>query len=70
MSEENMTFEQLTSRTAEIVKLLENQKTPLDESLSLFEEGVSLIARAEKMLEDAQRRVNVLTAAEQNGDNA
>ena len=39
---ENMTFEQAIKRLEEIVNLLENNQTSLDESVELFQEGVQL----------------------------
>ena len=47
-----MSFEQITERINIIVGLLENTQTPLDESLSLFEEGVKLIKRANEILDN------------------
>ncbi len=41
--------------------LLENTQTPLDESLSLFEEGVKLIKRANEILDNAEKKVKMLT---------
>ena len=40
---ENMTFEAAMARLEEIVRALESGNTPLDISLSLFEEGVALV---------------------------
>ncbi len=56
-----MSFEQITERINIIVGLLENTQTPLDESLSLFEEGVKLIKRANEILDNAEKKVKMLT---------
>lgn len=39
---ENMTFEQAMKRLEEIVKLLEDNTTSLDNSVELFQEGIQL----------------------------
>ena len=39
---EKMTFEQAIKRLEEIVDLLENNETSLDDSVELFQEGVQL----------------------------
>ena len=59
-----MSFEQITERINIIVGLLENTGTPLDESLSLFEEGVKLIKRANEILDGAEKKVKMLTEDE------
>lgn len=56
-----MTYEAAIARITEISALLERSDTPLDKSLSLYEEGVSLIKYAEKLLCEAERRVNTVT---------
>ena len=43
MAEEKLTFEQAMGRLEEIVKRLERGDAPLEESLSLFEEGTRLL---------------------------
>ena len=37
------TFEDALQRLEEIAQLLENEETPLEDSIQLFEEGLSLI---------------------------
>lgn len=56
-----MTLEQMLARIDEIGKLLE-QDHPLDESLELYNEGVTLIRDAEKLLSSAEKKIRVLTA--------
>ena len=51
-------------RIDEIVVRLEDQALKLDESLVLYEEGVSLVAFCRKKLEEAQRRITSLTPNE------
>ncbi|MBP5207070.1 MAG: exodeoxyribonuclease VII small subunit [Clostridia bacterium] len=64
MKNDEMSFEEMTARINEIVALLENTNTPLDKSLSLFEEGVTLIKKANGILDDAQKKVKMLTEEE------
>ena len=60
MSDSKMNFEKSISRLNEIVKHLESGDLPLDESLSLFEEGTGLINACSKMLDEAEQKVAVL----------
>lgn len=58
MPEKNaLSFEKALERIEEIVSLLENGKSSLDESLSLFEEATKLCAYCNKRLDDAQKKV-------------
>jgi exodeoxyribonuclease VII small subunit len=58
---DNMTFEEATARLEEIVKSMENGKIPLEQSLSLFEEGVTLVKLCNELLDEAQQKVKILT---------
>lgn len=64
-NKEDISFEAAIERLTELVGLLENGKAPLDRSLEIFEEGVSLIGVCKKQLENAEQRVKLLT---ENGD--
>ena len=57
-----MTFEEKLKKLTQIVEHLEEgNELPLEDSLKLFEEGISLIASCRQMLESAEQRVtNVL----------
>lgn len=59
-------FEQAVARLEAIVGELEKGDLPLDESLKIFEEGIRLSKTCLKILEDAERKVEVLVQ-EQNG---
>ena len=61
---ENSTYEEIIGRINEIVKLLESPDASLDSSVSLFEEGVKLIGRANRMLEEAEQKVRFLTESD------
>ncbi len=62
--DENMTFEAAIARLEEIVHLLESGNVPLDVSLSLYEEGVALVRLCNTRLDNAQKRVKILTVGE------
>ena len=55
---ENMTFEQAIKRLEEIVNLLENNQTSLDESVELFQEGVQLSQYCSKKLGHVENKVS------------
>lgn len=55
-----MTFEAALARLEVIVKSLESGSAPLDESLSLFEEGVSLVKFCNGCLDSAEQKVKLL----------
>lgn len=57
MTDKKENFEQMLSRLDEIVRHLEKGDLPLDDSLSLFEEGTGLIRRCGAMLDEAEQKV-------------
>lgn len=57
MSESKMSFEDSIKRLDEIVRQLEKGDAPLSESLKMFEEGTSLIASCDNMLNTAEQMV-------------
>lgn len=64
MENNELSFEEIISRVNEILSALESRETPLDQSLKLFEEGVKLIKKANGILDDAQKKVKMLTEDE------
>ena len=56
-----MSFETAIARLETIVRLLESGSAPLDESLSLFEEGVGLVKLCNARLDSAEQKVKILT---------
>lgn len=54
-------FEKKVADLEEIVSRLESGETPLEESLVLFEKGTSLLKELTGILEEAERKVEVLT---------
>lgn len=64
MAEKKPTFEQAMSRLEEIVALLERGDRPLEESLTLFEEGTKLMKHCSAILDKAEQKVAKLTCDE------
>lgn len=54
-------FESSLEQLETLVRQLESGEKPLEESLELFEKGVTLARGLTKQLEDAKSRVEVLT---------
>ena len=57
MNEKNATFEQNMQRLEQIVRTLERGDAPLEESLTLFEEGTALVRSCGKLLDEAELQV-------------
>ena len=53
-------FEEALARLEAIVAELERGELPLDDSMRIFEEGIKLSKVCLKMLDDAERRVEIL----------
>lgn len=59
------TFESSLARLEEIVKAMESGEAMLDETLSLYEEGVKLIQYCTKALDTAEQKVKILQKGEE-----
>ena len=59
-----ITFEAAMTRLEEIVCAGEGGKAPLDTSLALFEEGVSLVKFGNQKLDAAEQKVKILQRGE------
>lgn len=59
MSELN--FENKLLELEKIIELLENGECSLDESIKLFEKGISITGECRKTLETAEKRITELT---------
>jgi len=57
---ERWTFEQSLQKLEQIVGRLEEGNLPLDESLGLYEQGIGAYRRCQKLLHDADTRVQKL----------
>ena len=55
--EQSRTFEASVTRLEEIVRQMERGDVPLEQALSLFEEGTGLIRSCTKLLDEAELRV-------------
>lgn len=60
-------FEGSMKRLAEIVSTLERGELPLEDTISLFEEGVRLASTAQGRLDAAQKRVEELLSVDESG---
>ena len=52
------------ARLEEIVTLLERGDAPLDQAMSLFEEGAKLLRECTAQLDQAEQKVSLLTAGD------
>ena len=55
-----MTYDQATLRLDEIVKKLEDENTPIEESLKLFKEGIELTEYCTNKLRDIEKEITVI----------
>lgn len=67
MKNKDMKFEDAMDRLEDIVGILQNGKLSLDESLEIFEEGISLVRQCQKKLENAEGKITLLLENE-NGE--
>ncbi len=61
MPEKKLTFEEAMARLDKIVTDMERGEAPLEESLAQFEEGTRLLKQCTTMLEQAEKKVTILT---------
>lgn len=61
-------FEEALSQLEGIVTKLEAGELPLEEALRLFEDGIRLARLCTARLEDAERRVHLLTQGPEGGE--
>lgn len=54
---ERPSFEEALARLEEIVEKLESENISLEESVSLYEEGIKLSKKCSQTLEDAELRI-------------
>lgn len=60
--EKTIDFESAMKRLEEIVEKLDSEKTTLDESIKLYEEGKKLIVICNDKLNNAQNRIKMVDA--------
>lgn len=54
----NLTYEEAYNKLEIILEKLESKSASLDESLSLYEEGIQLYKHCNKLLENAQLKIS------------
>ena len=56
----DLKFEDCLARLEQIVSALEAGQLPLEDSLKVFEEGITLARHCSRYLDDAERRIEML----------
>ena len=62
---QELNYEQAQARLEEIIRAMEGDKLPLEQSLALYEEGVSLVRRLCAELDAAERKIKILQQNQQ-----
>jgi exodeoxyribonuclease VII small subunit len=62
-----VSFEKAIQRLGEIVESLEEGEQPLEESIALFEEGMTLAKSSQEILDRAERRIEELLGVDAQG---
>lgn len=60
-------FERALARLEEVAQLLERGDLPLEEGLTLFEEGMQLARQCQDRLDAAEKRITTLSVTEESG---
>jgi len=55
------TLEDAMEELAQLVKRLEDDQLPLEKALDLFEQGIKLSKHCHKCLEEAEKKIKILT---------
>lgn len=55
-------FEKAFQQLESIVKRLESEELPLDESLQLFEQGIALSRQCNQKLEEVEKKIELILA--------
>jgi len=66
--EKQLSFEDSLRRLEEIVRQLDNVNTGLDFALECYEEGVRILKHCHNILDNAQRRIEILKAVDETGN--
>lgn len=71
MKDKNIGFEKKLERLEEISTIMENDDTPIDKSMALFQEGIKIASELQKELDKMERRIEILMNSpnEESGDN-
>jgi exodeoxyribonuclease VII small subunit len=65
---DQLSFENALKRLEEIVRLLEEGELGLNEALERYEEGVRLLRQSYELLERAERRIELLSGVDAEGN--
>ena len=68
MDSKSFSFEDAMKRLEEIVRLLENGQVSLDESIKLYEEGISLVNSANSLLTNAKQKLMAVSIDNENNE--
>lgn len=66
-SDEAPSFEESVTELQQIVSQLEDGSLPLEDSMSQFERGISLLKNCYQVLEQAEQRIEILTGIGEDG---
>lgn len=61
MSEKQLSFDEAMSRLQEVVNQLDNSDLSLEDSISLFEEGLRLSSQCNKKLKEFEEKIESIT---------
>ena len=64
MAKKKLDFEGAMVRLDEIVNLLERGDAPLEQAMTIFEEGAKLLRDCTRQLDEAEQKVTLLTAGQ------
>ena len=64
MQNKDINFEEAMARLEKITQELSREGITLEESLSLYEEGVALARECNQRLEDTERRIKILQVSD------
>jgi exodeoxyribonuclease VII small subunit len=56
----DVSYEELMHEIKTLIQKLENSETSLEETISVYERGISLIGECEKILESAEMKISEL----------
>jgi len=62
-----LSFEESIAQLEKIVRILDDGKTSLDESLEKYEEGIRLLRHCTELLDGAKRRIEILHGVTEEG---
>ncbi len=58
--EQKLSYEQALARLEQIIRAMESDKIPLEDSLRMYEEGVAIVRRLSAELDEAERKIKIL----------